>query len=57
MYNDLWSIMPGLSFRPTPQTVLRFNYRHQKQRDITGNSIGATIGNTGEFNFGISTYF
>lgn len=57
MYNDLWSIMPGLSFRPTPQTVLRFNYRHQKQRDITGNVIGANIGNTGEFNFGIATYF
>jgi hypothetical protein len=57
MYNDLWSIMPGISFRPTQQTVLRFNYRHQKQRDITGNTIGATIGYTGEFNFGISTYF
>ena len=57
MYNDLWSFMPGLSFRPTPETVLRFNYRHEKQRDITGNVIGATIGNTGEFNFGISTYF
>ncbi|GGB21952.1 hypothetical protein [Puia dinghuensis] len=57
MYNDLWSIMPGISFRPTQQTVLRFNYRHQHQRDITGNTIGATIGNTGEFNFGISTYF
>jgi hypothetical protein len=57
MYNDLWSVMPGISFRPTQQTVLRFNYRHQKQRDITGNTIGATIGYTGEFNFGISTYF
>lgn len=57
MYNDVWSIMPGLSFRPTPETVLRFNYRHQHARDITGNDIGATIGNTGEFNFGISTYF
>jgi hypothetical protein len=57
MYNDLRSIMPGVSFRPTPQTVIRFNYRHQKQRDITGNTIGATIGNTGEFNLGIATYF
>jgi hypothetical protein len=57
MYNDLWSIMPGLSFRPTPETVLRFNYRHEHARDITGNVIGATIGNTWEFNFGISTYF
>jgi hypothetical protein len=57
MYNDLWSIMPAISFRPTPQTVLRFNYRHQQQRDITGNTIGATIGTTAGFNFGISTYF
>jgi len=57
MYNDLWSIMPGISFRPSAQTVLRFNYRHQKQRDITGNTIGATIGNTGAFSFGLSTYF
>jgi hypothetical protein len=57
MYNDLWSIMPALSFRPTQQTVLRFNYRHQIQRDITGNTIGATIGPTGGFSFGISTYF
>lgn len=57
MYNDLWSIMPAISFRPTPQTVLRFNYRHQMQRDITGNTIGATIGTTAGFSFGISTYF
>jgi hypothetical protein len=57
MYNDLWSIMPGISFRPTPQTVLRFNYRNQMQRDITGNTIGATIGKTAGLNFGISTYF
>ncbi len=57
MYNDLWSIMPAISFRPTPQTVLRFNYRRQKQRDITGNTIGATIGPTAGFSFGMSTYF
>jgi hypothetical protein len=57
MYNDLWSIMPAISFRPTPQTVLRFNYRHQNQRDITGNVIGATIGPTAGFSFGVSTYF
>ena len=57
MYNDLWSIMPAISFRPTQQTVLRFNYRHQMQRDITGNTIGATIGPTAGFSFGVSTYF
>ncbi len=31
MYNDLWSIMPGISFRPSSQTVIRFNYRHERQ--------------------------
>ena len=57
MYNDLWSIMPAISFRPTPQTVLRFNYRRQFQRDITGNSIGAALGLTEGYSLGLSTYF
>ena len=57
MYNDLWSIMPAVSFRPTPQTVLRLNYRRQTQNDITGNKIGAAIGPTAGLSFGISTYF
>ncbi|MEO5890233.1 MAG: hypothetical protein ABIQ31_08270 [Ferruginibacter sp.] len=50
---DLWSIMPAISFRPTPQTVFRLNYRHQRQQDILGNSPGRT----GGFSMGISTYF
>jgi len=57
MYNDLWSVMPAITFRPTPTTVLRLNYRHQMQRDITGNTIGATIGFTAGFSLGLSTYF
>ncbi len=57
MYNNLWSIMPAISFRPSPLTVFRFNYRRQKQKDITGNIIGATIGTTAGFSFGIATYF
>ncbi len=57
MYNDLWSIMPAISFRPTPQTVLRLNYRIEHSRDITGNSIGAAIGPTRGVSFGISSYF
>jgi hypothetical protein len=56
-YNDLKSIMPAISFRPTPQTVLRLNYRIQTSRDITGNAIGATIGPTRGLSFGIATYF
>jgi hypothetical protein len=50
---DIWSIMPALSFRPTSQTVFRLNYRFQKQTDILGNPPATTAG----FNIGISTYF
>lgn len=50
---DIWSIMPAFSFRPTAQTVLRLNYRHQQQTDILGNPPAKT----GGFSFGVSTYF
>lgn len=50
---DIWSIMPAISFRPVQQTVLRLNYRHAEQRDILGNPPSIT----GGFIFGISTYF
>ena len=56
-HNDLKSIMPAISFRPTPRTVLRLNYRIQTSRDITGNTIGATIGPTRGLSFGVATYF
>lgn len=50
---DLWSIMPAVSFRPSSETVLRLNYRFQKQRDIFSNPPSITDG----FSFGIATYF
>ncbi len=50
---DIWSIMPAVSFRPTAQTMLRLNYRHQQQQDILGNPPAKT----GGFSFGVSTYF
>ncbi len=50
---DIWRIMPAISFRPTSQTVFRLNYRFQKQTDILGNPPATTAG----FNIGISTYF
>lgn len=49
----IWSIMPGISFRPTSQTVIRWNYRHQQKTDILGNPPAKT----GGFSFGVSTYF
>lgn len=50
---DIWSIMPAISFRPTPQTVLRLNYRYSEERDLLGNPPSIT----GGFIFGLSTYF
>lgn len=51
--DELWSIMPAISFRPTQQTVLRLNYRYLQQKDFLGNPPSKTAG----FIFGISTYF
>ncbi len=50
---DFISIVPGLSWRPTPQTVLRLNYRYNWTTDILGNPPSRTAG----FQFGFSSYF
>ncbi|MEQ8553187.1 MAG: hypothetical protein RIC06_11805 [Cyclobacteriaceae bacterium] len=50
---DLWAIVPAISFRPAPQTVIRFNYRNMQQQDILGNP-PAKIGGV---QFGLSSYF
>lgn len=50
---DVWSIVPAISFRPSPQTVFRFNYRYLSQQDILGNSPALT----GGFQVGFATYF
>jgi hypothetical protein len=51
--DELWSIMPGISFRPRPQTVLRASYRAQWQKDLLGNPPAKTAA----LQFGVSTYF
>jgi hypothetical protein len=51
--DDVFSIVPAISWRPTAQTVLRFNYRYNRQHDILGNPPSKLSG----FQFGISTYF
>ncbi len=51
--DHLVAIVPGISFRPSQQTVIRFNYRYQWQTDLLGNSASRTAG----FQFGFSTYF
>ncbi|MBL7922123.1 MAG: hypothetical protein JNJ40_17545 [Bacteroidia bacterium] len=47
------TIVPGISFRPSQQTVIRFNYRYHWQTDLLGNPASRTAG----FQFGFSTYF
>ncbi len=51
--DDVFSIVPAISWRPTAQTVLRLNYRYNWQKDILGNPPAKLAG----FQFGVSTYF
>ncbi len=51
--DHIYSIVPALSFRPTPQTVIRLNYRFNWQTDLLGNPAAKLAG----FQFGVSTYF
>jgi len=50
--DDQWWIVPGISFRPTAQTVVRANYRYGRTQDILGNPPA----NTGGIQIGISSY-
>jgi hypothetical protein len=51
--DNLWAIVPGISYRPTAQTVIRLNYRRQWQKDLLDNPASRTAG----IQFGISSYF
>ena len=51
--DDIFSIVPAVSWRPTAQTVIRFNYRYNWQKDILGNPPSKLAG----FQFGFATYF
>lgn len=50
---DFFSIVPGISWRPSSQTVLRLNYRYNWLTDIFGNPESRTAG----FQFGFASYF
>lgn len=50
---DVFAIVPAMSWRPTAQTVMRLNYRYEWQHDLLGNPPAKTAG----FQFGIATYF
>ncbi len=51
--DDILSIAPAISWRPTSQTVFRFNYRYSFQKDLLGNPPSRV----GAVQFGLSTYF
>lgn len=51
--DEVFSIVPAISWRPAPQTVLRLNYRYNWQKDLLNNPPSKLAG----FQFGFSTYF
>lgn len=51
--DHLYAAVPAISWRPTPQTVFRLNYRYQWQTDLLGNPPSRL----GGVQFGLSTYF
>ncbi|MBP9884213.1 MAG: hypothetical protein KBF32_12470 [Chitinophagales bacterium] len=51
--DDVWALVPALSFRPVGATVFRFNYRYEWQQDLLGNPPAKT----GVIQFGFASYF
>lgn len=51
--DELFAIVPAVSWRPAAQTVLRFNYRYHWRKDLLGNPAIRT----GGFQVGFSSYF
>ena len=51
--DEVLAITPAISFRPTPRTVFRVNYRYEWETDIMNNPPG----HEATWYFGFSTYF
>jgi hypothetical protein len=51
--DQLWAIVPVISFRPAGSTVVRLNYRYSKETDLLNNPPA----HTASIQFGIATYF
>ena len=51
--DDVFALVPGLSFRPVSGTVFKLNYRRQWSRDLLGNATA----HMGGYQVGIATYF
>ena len=53
IFDHLFAIIPGISLRPSQQTVIRANYTYKWERDFLGNPEVRTAG----FQFGVASYF
>lgn len=51
--DEVTAIVPGVSFRPTANTVFKANYRRQRMRDVLGNPAARL----GGYQVGFATYF
>lgn len=53
IYDEVKALVPALSFRPGPNTVIKANYRYHWTKDLLGNPTVRTAG----FQFGVASYF
>ncbi|HTF05306.1 MAG TPA: hypothetical protein VK826_14855 [Bacteroidia bacterium] len=53
IYDHIYAITPGISFRPSGTVVMRLNYRYEWQTDILGNPPARTAA----VQFGVAAYF
>ena len=53
IFDEVRAIVPGISIRPSANTVLRANYRYHWSRDVLGNPTVKMAG----FQFGFASYF
>ena len=51
--DEVTAIVPGVSFRPAPNTVFKANYRWQRSRDVLRNDPARL----GGYQVGFATYF
>ena len=53
IFDEVTAWVPGVSFRPSSDTVFRFNYRREWRRDFLGNPTSIRAG----YQLGFATYF
>ncbi|RMH21015.1 MAG: hypothetical protein D6701_03070 [Gemmatimonadetes bacterium] len=53
IFDETTAVVPGISFRPTSNTVFRANYRREWHRDMLGNPTAIRAG----YQIGLATYF